>query len=1369
MRLLPDKKRIVLAMILTVGGIIANSTGLEEMLRIRSIQTGNGLPTDNIQQVLQDKEGYLWIAMRNGVARYDGNSIKIIKSGIRDGNVLTDNTVNCIEEDDCDRIWIGTPNGLNVFDKRSSTTSKFPHTELKGNPIADILYVGKGKLLLATDLGLYEYFIEKDSLSVVTRAKSGDIMPQTAIKSLIRDSRSNIWIGTWNEGIYRIDTHGKYHYYPRINDGKSAHVIFEDSHHRIWVGTWGYGLSLLKNPYTESKSSWQHFRHVKGDSNSLSNNIIYSLSEDPSTGNIWVGTSHGLSILDDKTGKFTNHFKDRDGNRISEVTSIISDRSGLMWLGTLGYGAMAFVTADGSIMTDMLETVKERYGTNSVDRILVDHNGKIWLSLKFHSGLCIYNPQDKTVTANHDYPFSSGVESPYEVISMLERKNGDIYIGTYDHGLYIISDYGKSITNYHTGQTPWISGDRVSEIYEDNRGWLWFGGRPGLSVLKPDDRYCKFDSKRYEQLIVSNIIQTPDGSIWVSTQNKGILRIEGDGDKISDFSIRQYTSIDGTVNSDRISTIFSDSSGRIWAGSEDCGLSLYDYKTDRFEGVQLSWDLPGDNIAGIEEDKDGNLWISSNIGIYQLKVSSDSKNAEFKIYTSDNGAQNDYYNNNATFRDNDGKLYFGGSRGIDIISASPQIRKNLDIPVTITDIRIDGIPWEKLSEKERDIVSTESPQYTQSIYLSPEHNKFSIEFAYLDYLCHPLQQRYMYMLEGYDNEWQYLDQGNHIAQYSNVPPGTYTFRVKSNGVNGEWLDNERTLKIKIAPPLWLRWWAILLYAVTTLCVVYAAICYSRRRMRDRNEIQLQENRLKQAEEMNKEKMHYFTNVTHEWLTPLSIISAVADEIRKKSPETEELNRSMMTSVTRLSRLLRQVLEFRKVETGNLMLRVAESDIVAGTREIVRSILPLAKSRGMNISLITDRDSIHGWYDGDKLDKILYNLLSNACKYSRSGDNIEIRLEYDDSSKTITITVTDHGEGIPENMRPHIFERFYTENSNTNLSKGNGIGLSLAKDLVDAHHGHISFKSEIGKGTEFRIVLPLGREAYTDIETESESATMLHKDDRQASHSAPKISEDDADNAISILIVEDDPDMMRVMKSLMSDLYHIFTASNGEEALVLLKDRDINLVITDMAMPVMGGLELCHRIKEDMETSHIPILMLTANNMEEAEIASYEAGADAFVSKPFNISVLIARINNLLRTRANVRDEWRSRQNPDNNSLPSFSQLDDQFIKRAMDKIMDHLSDANYSQTDFANDMGMAKSTIFRKLKTLTGMSYVSFTRNIRLKAACKIMRENPGIRISELAYRVGYNDPKYFSMCFKKEFGMLPTEFLDNTRSKEKL
>jgi len=1316
---------------------------------------------------MQDQEGYLWIAMRNGVARYDGNKTKIIKSGIRNGDVLTDNSVSCLEEDDCKRIWIGTPNGLNVFDKKTQATRKFTHTELKGNPIADMLYIDNGKLLLATDLGLFEYFIDRDSLSVVTRVKTGDIMPQTAIKSLMRDSRSNIWIGTWNEGIYRIDTQGKYHYYPRINDGKSAHVIFEDSRHRIWVGTWGYGVSLLKNPYTERKSSWQHYRHTAGDATSLSDNIIYSLSEDPSTGNLWIGTSRGLSIRDDKTGKFRNYYKDRDGNRISEVTSIIPDRSGLMWIGTLCCGAIAFTTADGSIMTDMLESVKNRYGTSSVDKILVDRQGRIWLSLKFHSGLCVYDPRDKSVTANPSYPFSSGVESPYEVLSLLERENGDIYIGTYDHGLYILDGKGRGITNYLKEQAPWLAGNRVSEIYEDNRGWIWYGGRPGLSVVKPDGSYCDFNKNGYEQLNVSDIKQAPDGSIWISTQNKGILRIEGDGSKMSDFSIKRYITSNKNINSDRISTIYSDKSGRLWAGSEDSGLSLYDHKSDRFHGVHLSWDLPGDNIAGIEEDDDSNLWISSNIGLYQLKVSSDSKAADFKIYTSDNGTQNDYYNNNATFRGIDGKLYFGGSSGIDIISGPPKSRHNLDIPVTITDIRIDGISWENLPQEKRDGVSKEAPQYTQEIYLGPGRNKFSIEFAYLDYLCHPLQQRYMYMLEGYDDDWQYLYQGDNVARYSNVPPGNYTFRVKSNGVNGEWLDNERVLKIRIAPPLWRSWWAILLYIATAIGLGFIIIHYSRRRLRERNEIQLQESRLKQAEEMNQEKMHYFTNVTHEWLTPLSIIAAVADEIRKKSPDTEELNRTMMTSVTRLSRLLKQVLEFRKVETGNLKLRVTESDIVSGTREIVRSILPLAKSRGMNITMSTSRDSIRGWYDGDKLDKIIYNLLSNACKYSKPGDNIEIRLDYDENSRRIIITVTDHGDGIPENKRPHIFERFYTERTNTNVSKGNGIGLSLAKDLVESHHGNISFKTEEGKGTQFRVELSLGREAYNNSEVEQGSVAMLYNTEEDTHKQISKTSDNDASEATAILIVEDDPDMMRVMSSLMNDLYRIETASNGEEALQQLNNKDIQLIITDMAMPVMGGLELCRKIKGDIETSHIPILMLTANNMDEAEIASYEAGADAFVSKPFNISVLIARINNLLRARANVRDEWRTRQIPDNNSLPSFSQLDDQFIKRAIDCVMSHLSDANYSQTDFANDMGMTKSTIFRKLKALTGMSYVSFTRNIRMKAACRIMKDNPGMRISELAYSVGYNDPKYFSMCFKKEFGMLPTKYLDSTQSKE--
>lgn len=1364
--------RILPAVVMAVASCLccaAQADGLAVGFRQLHIGSSEGLPSEKVQQVFQDSDGYIWCGTENGVARYDGSKTVVFKSDIRRGNVLTNNNIKAIAEDHSRRIWIGTTAGLNVYDKAVGRMTRIDHRLFKGNPVSCILPTRDGNVLVGTDQGLFRYLPDSDSLYVVTRELSGDVMPQTSVKALLEDSRGNVWIGTWNEGLYRLDSSGRFYRYPQINDRKSAHVLFEDSRHRIWVGSWGRGLHMLRNPYEPEKTTYVNYSHVDGDANTLGDNIIYSISEDPTSRTLWVGTRKGISLLAEDSDRFANISDDGSGTIVNEVTSIICDRMGVMWVSLLGQGVMALATNSTGLALDRLDVLSARYGVNSVDRMTRDSAGRMWISLGSNMGLAVLGTDGKTVESYNSYPFSAAYPTPYTVKSLCEDRSGRMLVGTYDGGLYIVDRKHNTVEHHTKNDSPWLAGDRVSEIYRDKTGRTWFGGLPGLTVVNKDGSYCRFDSMMPADINVRSIVQGADGCIWVGTSDLGVLRIDGSGTSLPSYSVKWYYPGNGTLNSTEVVELHCDATDRLWVGTDGSGLSLYDYSGDTFVPVHIKWNLPGDIVSSMLDGNHGDLWVGSNMGLYSIKVAADTTLVNFRLYTSADGAQDNIFSRHSAFKDENGTLYFGGPHGMNIVTGDGSNAYDYALPVTITDIKVGGLSWAAMPEDVRYSVSSLAPEYTEKVTLAHDQNNLGIEFGVLDFANHALQHKYAYKLEGVDDQWQYPESSRRFAYYNNIPPGNYTFRVKASDAKGEWLDDERVVRISINPPWWAGIWAKTIYSIVFFALVFVVFTVSRRRVRRRNELHLRELELAQAEQLNREKLRFFTNVTHEWLTPLSIISAVAEEMKDEDPSRQEYHKIMMSSVGRLSRLLQQTLEFRKAESGNLRLRVSRRDVVKLTSVAVENIMPVMKVKGLTCTFSCEEETLMGWVDPDKLDKILYNLLSNASKYVLSGGMVQVSLVFDRERCMAVIRVRDNGPGIPASRLPDLFRRFYDGEHRRYSTMGNGIGLSLTKDLVELHHGKIDVESTEGVGTEFCVELPLARESYTEAEIDSMSAADVDNLD-DAADGPREFDSDEKPERASLLIVEDDRDLLTLMDKILQSDYDVFMATSAERADEVLEKHDISLIITDMMMPGMNGIEYCRNLKSRIETSHIPVLLLTANTIEETEVEAYSAGVDGFMHKPFSIAVLQARIVNLLKMRRMSNQVFRGQFESDVAGL-DFSTIDGNFIRRSVECVTAHIADADFNQAVFAKEMGMARSTLFRKLKSLTGLSYTAFVRNIRLKTACTIMEEKQGIRISELAYAVGFNDPKYFSQCFKKEFGMLPSEFAERfvTEKKENL
>jgi len=1357
-------------------------------LVFKSSSVLNNLPNKDVQSVYQDCDGYIWISTRNGLFQYDGYSLITYKSNLFNSDLLTNNNVFCVAEDTKHRLWIGTYSGLNVLDKKTGVIRKIDNPEMNGNGIPQILITSDERILFATEWGIYEYQEDTDSFLCHGGENTGNVLPRTAIKSLLEDDRGDIWIGTWDAGLYRYERQtGKYFRYPKLNEQNSAHYIFQDSRKNIWVGTWRGGLVLLKDAYQPDKTTWVTFRHDDKNPASISDNIIYALSEDLNTHSLWVGTRRGLSVLplaDNYTGTeaFNNYYPTESDKSIAsdEVASLLHDRQGLMWVGMIGGGVNKVNTRKASFYWDQLLEVKRMLKTTSVRSILLDDEGLLWLGIGTY-GLGVKNRQTGKFTYYTQMPEFAHYRRISTITCMMQHSaTKNIWIAAYDGGVYEVdkrAPVSQRVRNYYPQDVPWLAGSCVFYIYEDSGHNLWFATRNGVSMRTADGQAVRFDSLQVGNSLMKNIhtmylTEGGDGDMWIASNTHGVLRLHCD--EKGRYTVSDYAATNGKLNSVYADCLYRDDKNRIWVGTGGSGLNLYDASTDTFLPVHARWNLPGDAVVSIQGDKEGNLWLGTNVGLIKLTIADDLEHATFRLYTTVDGLQDNIFIRSSLSVASDGEMFFGGHRGYNSFYPEKQHEQLFSSAAMVTDIKIFNQSWGTLSPKERMEISPLSPGFAREIRLDHWHNNFSIEFSAMEYV-NPDKNQYAYQLVGFDSGWQYTGGSKRFAYYNNLMPGTYTFKLKASNANGIWDDELFQMKVVILPPPWKTWWAYTLYILCVCTAIYYSFRVIRNRIRLRNALHLREMEQAKAEEVNHAKLQFFTNITHELLTPLTILSASVDELKRTAPAYKEQYRVMNNNINRLIRLLQQILEFRKAETGNLKLRVSQSDLAQFVHRSLDSFRPLMKKKDIQFRIACSPEPFYAYFDPDKLDKILYNLLSNASKYNHSGGIVGVELSGNEDG-TARLVVKDNGPGMSAEAQKNLFKRFYEGDYRKFKTIGTGIGLSLVRDLVTLHHGTITVESEEGKGTVFTVYFPILRTSYAEEEIEESSPVdaevakgEILSEDIEGDTFGDDVEGQTGESAVSavshsLLIVEDNEELLQLMTKLLGTDYIVHTANNGKEAIDVVEQEEIDLIVSDVMMPEMDGIEFCRYIKNKFETSHIPVVLLTAKNKEEDRVEAYESGADGFISKPFNLSVLHARISNLLRSRERVGKDFKKQLVFEAKEL-NYTSVDEDFLQRAIDCVNRHLDDPEFDQVQLLEELHMTKSTFFRKLKSLTGLTYLSFIRNIRMKAACRIMEEKKSIRISELAYAVGYNDPRYFSNSFKKEFGMQPSEYMERFTS----
>ena len=959
----------------------------------------------------------------------------------------------------------------------------------------------------------------------------------------------------------------------------------------------------------------------------------------------------------------------------------------------------------------------------------------------------------------------------------MKRSNDEIWFAVNNYGV-IIKPKEKEAFCLDNTNTNYIKENFVNAVFESKDKTMWIGSRNGMSIVYPDNTgyflTMKEGKKDFSSCDIRNICQDRQGNIWVSTDNEGIIRISGNTRNIRSLKYRQYCPKNGKYAINDAQKCMEDNQGRLWAISNSGGLFLYNKVEDRFEYQNRKLHLPDDQTFSIEGDASGNIWVALNKALAYITWKNQESDhlRNITYFTQEDGLGEIKFSADASYQFGK-EIFFGTRAGFFSFppSAMTKMKNHRNCKLVITDLIIDDVPFAQLDSVLKSDISEEMPHYTKRISIPSNVKKFDIEFSLLTY-GNTRKNSYAYQLEGYDEDWQYSKQDEHKATFQNLNAGTYKLHLKANDGYGKWQELPYTITIKVLPPWYASRLAFMLYILMLIGGIFAAARWYKERVKTRNSLQMGV---------------ILTNITHELLTPLTVISATIYKLKERAPQYEEDYLVMDSNINRTTRLLRQILEVRKSQAGQLHLLVNRGNLVSFIEEACENIRPMAEHQQIKLKFNKPHSEGTAWFDADKMDKIIYNLLSNAIKYNKVGGKIDVSLSL--NREQAVITIADNGIGMSKEKMKHLYTRFFDGDYRKQNMPGTGIGLSLTHDLVKLHHGDIRCESQEGEGTTFTITLPIRKSAYAPDEIDNsdkpnavnqeairQASQETEQESQSASEDKPKLTPVHQSifirkNASKILVVEDNEELLALMLQVLSKNYHVFTAKNGKQAMNIIMKEELDLVVSDVMMPIMDGIELTRQLKSDKSFWQLPVILLTAKNKEEDKTEAYAVGADAYITKPFKFEELEVRINALLANRKKMIEKiqaeisLQANTESEKQAAIHLSDPDQAFITRATEILMQHLADGDYNREAFAKDMAMGESTLYNKVKATTGQTVIAFITSIRLKEAQRIIQSNPNILISDVATQVGFNTPKYFSKCFKKEFGVFPKEYAEKLKN----
>jgi signal transduction histidine kinase/ligand-binding sensor domain-containing protein/DNA-binding response OmpR family regulator len=1329
---------------------VSKSTGAEVVnnLNFDFFSQENGLSNNQIHCIHQDSKGWMWFGTSQGVCRFDGYKFTVFKNNPEDSTTLKGNLVRTIYEDRRGELWFGTEfGGLNKFNRDKES---FEHLYWSGgqNKLRDAIVTSihedsTGNLWVGTSTNLYRIG-KSGTLSEIKTSANNSFSEY--IRIIQTDQSGKIWLGT-NNGVFIYNPVNeqiqKINLTPDISATHEIWAIYKDEDGTFWIGTYAHGLFTI-DPVTRK------VRQIILDGENDRSQTVRAVSKDRN-GKYWIGTRGGLYIYEKIKGVTAFYYHDeREPKSLvnNSIQCIFHDLKGDVWIGTRN--GINFLIEERQNIQGYKSMPGDNHYLNSSEiyAFWVDPRGDIWAGTE-SGGINILNR--KTGRFSYMLPRKGDPNSLSRncIKALLDDGNNNLWIGTFLGGIDVLNLQTSVFKHYRNdpNDPTTLSENRVWALLRDSKNNIWIGTSSGIDKFEPKTGSFTHFRNLVDGQQVSWLAEDSDHTLWIGATD--LVLYNPDNQKIT--RIQESTRY-----------MLQDSKNRYWLATNR-GLALYSKEKGIVKYYSEKNGLSNNQTLAILEDDENFLWISTTNGLSKF----DPERERFHNFSLKNGFQNNQFTYGAAYKTSGGELLFGGISGFNIFNPV-KIKSGDYFPrIVLTDLKIFNKSV-KIGDAKKDVL-TKSISETSLISLRYEQNSITLEFASFDY-ANSMGIQYSYFLEGFEKDWN-EPSVNRSATYTNLDPGTYTFRVKTVSIDRKESNQGPALKIVILPPFRQTWWFKSLIFLIISALFYLLITFLLNREKLKNTLTLERLNAKKLHELDNMKLRFYTNISHEIRTPLTLILGPLEKMRTNTIPEHAIKghiEVMHRNATQLHQLINQLLDFRKLETGNLKLTLACGDMVLFLREIVGSFDKYAEEKGITLRFNSLKKEIITNFDADKLGKIMNNLLSNAFKFTGKGGKISVNLslvfdsdeqeQHGDSSdkRLIEITVKDSGIGISESNLEKIFIRFFQVDDGAKQT-GTGIGLALTKELVKLHNGDISVQSSHGKGSKFTIHLP-----YEGM-VPPQPVTTENRENREMNtivHPSGKLSVENLSAGDKImLLVDDNSDVRYFIKSHFSYNYQVLEAGSGIDGWDIALKTIPDIIISDVMMPDMDGLEFCRKIRKDERTSHIPIILVTALGSREHEIAGLSHGADDYITKPFDLGILQTKVENILSVRQSLRQKYTSKMTlqPKNVVLHS---PDERFLQKAIEVVENNISDPDLDIERFATEIGVSRMQLYRKLDALTNMTVKEFVRNIRLKRAVQLLVQKK-LNISEVAYAVGFKDLSHFRKCFKQEFGMSATEYVD--------
>ena len=1317
----------------------------------------DGLPNNQIQCIYQDKKGWMWIGTSHGLSRFDGYTFVNFVHNQSDTNSLRGNLVRVIREDRNGNLLVGTENGgLNIFDRKKERFSN-PFKSIRNHDLTDVsvnaIEIDKsGNIWAGTDFNIFK-IDTVGNLSPINPDSKNHVagFAGNYVRRLQFDNAGNMWVGT-NNGVYiynPVENEMDQFELPFTeNLNKEIWEIFLDEEGFIWIGTYSSGVFIV-DPVSK------RIQTIQLSSANRRSETVKTISRG-AFGEYWIGTRGGLYTYSKSKGVtgFYQHDERKPGSLSNNsILSVFLDAKGETWIGTRG--GLNLLAKSKQVFRNFTALPGDNHHLNSsiIYAFWIDKNNHIWIGTE-DGGINIFNPVTGTYKYLMNDENNKNSISQNCIKAFYNDNSGNLWVGTYLGGIDVINLNTGGIEHfkYNPEKEGTLSDNRVWDICGDKNGEIWVATSRGVDRF---DRASKL-FKHYPQICgeeqVVWIETDSDGNIWFGSLSEIIVFNPGEN------SLKRYP--------ERSRSMFEDSGKRIWIATIEKGIAIYSAENGPVKYYDEKDGLANNQALRIEEDNRNNLWISTKNGL--SKFNSDKE--FFQNFTSRDGLSNNEFCYGASLKTATGEILFGSVSGFNMFNPGEIASLDNDVPIVFTDLKIFNKPV-PVGESKKDILQ-KSISETERLVLHFKQNDFTLEFAALNYI-NSEKNKYTYKLEGFNRDWN-APSTMRTASYTNLDPGDYVIRIKRvvPGLQND--TNELRLNITILPPYYKTKWFLAFLFLFIISLIYVLVLFILNREKIKHQLVFERINARKLHELDMMKLKFFTNISHEIRTPLTLILGPLEKLINKDFSKEEIKENlslMQRNAKNLDKLINQLLDFRKLQTGNLKLNLTEGNIIDFVRNIVSSFNELAEEKEIHLKFNTLKKSLNAVFDPDKIEKILNNLISNALKFTGQGGTIAVNIslvfdtrdtEFNETEKEkqfIEIVVKDTGRGIAAKNLNKIFQRFFQTYSDDGNS-GVGIGLALVKELVEIHKGDVFVNSKPGKGTKFTVRIPY----YAEL-PEKQADVFIENMPLENTHKVKIEYEDEVTENLStriMLIVEDNSDVRKFIADHFNSGYKISEAKNGEEGWQLALDLIPDIIISDILMPVSDGYELCKRIKNDERTSHIPVILLTALHSREHELKGLNTGADDFITKPFDLSVLQAKVENLLSIRESLRHKFSGTVILEPKNVV-ISSPDERFLQKAIEVIESNISDSELDIESFSVKVGVSRMQLYRKLHALTDMTVKEFIRHIRLKRAAQMLVQEK-MNVSEVAYEVGFKDLSHFRKCFKREFGVSASEYVVNIK-----